>query len=308
MRFRYRFLCASLGLGLPLAARAQQPFAKLGVTVKILFLSNGRYPEYFPNDSLRRIGTVVYNTRLKKVAYLLPGDSLVGRARSEVVSRWLTVDPLAEKFAHISPYVYVENNPVRYIDPDGRELVDPKGKTVTYTTNKYGSFTFSENATESIRTFVTELSKNDVGRETLIGLVNSSTKVGIDITSDRAEGRSSTGKVGALEGQTDGNGSVTDTKTGKKVYENALITIYTGEHDAEVKEGSGQYAKSPLGKFINGVGTHEGTHVLDDLENNGRVQKVTGLKGAPLREQQNATHEDRPNEQERKANSTYPER
>ena len=124
MRFRYRFLCASLGLGLPLAARAQQPFAKLGVTVKILFLSNGRYPEYFPNDSLRRIGTVVYNTRLKKVAYLLPGDSLVGRARSEVVSRWLTVDPLAEKFAHISPYVYVSNNPVRFNDPDGRAEKD----------------------------------------------------------------------------------------------------------------------------------------------------------------------------------------
>lgn len=240
MRLHYRFLCASLGLGLPLAAQAQQPFAKLGVTVKILSLSNGRYPEYFPNDSLRRIGTVVYNTRLKRVAYLLPGDSLVGRVRSEVTSRWLTVDPLAEKFAHISPYVFVENNPVRYMDPDGRELVDPNGKTITYRSNKDGSLTFSKNATESMRTFVTELMKNEVGRETLIGLVNVVTKVGVDITLERALGKDSQGKEGYLEGQTDGEGSITDPTTGKQVYEKALITIYQGEYENEVKEGKGE--------------------------------------------------------------------
>ncbi len=305
MRYPY-FFALLLALGLPLVAHAQQPFEQFGVKVKILTLTNGRYPEFFDNDSLRRIGTVVYDTRLERVAYLLPPDSLVGRLESDITARWISVDPLAEKDAHISPYVYVQNNPVRYMDPDGRELVDPKGKTVTYSTNKDGSFTFSKNATESIRTFVTELSKNEVGRETLTGLVNLSTKVGIDITSERAEGRSSGGKVGRLEGQTDGEGSMTDAKTGKQVYESALITIYTGEYDAEVKEGSGQYSKSSLGKFINGVGTHEGTHPLDDLENNGRVQKETGLKGAPLREQQNATHENKPNEQERKANATYP--
>jgi hypothetical protein len=104
-RKHYRFLPFALALGLPLAVRAQQPFAQFGITVPILSLSNGRYPEFFPNDSLRRIGTVVYNTRLKQVASLLPGDSLVGRMKSEVTSHWLTIDPLAEKFAHISPYV-----------------------------------------------------------------------------------------------------------------------------------------------------------------------------------------------------------
>ena len=38
------------------------------------------------------------------------------------VPRWLSVDPLAEKYTGISPYVYVANSPTIFIDSDGREL------------------------------------------------------------------------------------------------------------------------------------------------------------------------------------------
>ena len=31
-----------------------------------------------------------------------------------------TIDPMCEKYYHISPYVYCLNNPVKHIDPDGR--------------------------------------------------------------------------------------------------------------------------------------------------------------------------------------------
>lgn len=34
---------------------------------------------------------------------------------------WLSVDPLAEKFAGWSAYNFCKDNPVRFIDPDGRE-------------------------------------------------------------------------------------------------------------------------------------------------------------------------------------------
>jgi RHS repeat-associated protein len=39
------------------------------------------------------------------------------------VSRWLGVDPLAEDYPGISPFVYCLNNPVKYVDPDGEKIV-----------------------------------------------------------------------------------------------------------------------------------------------------------------------------------------
>ncbi len=42
---------------------------------------------------------------------------------SEVLTGWLSVDPLADKYPSISPYTYCAWNPVKLIDPDGRDTV-----------------------------------------------------------------------------------------------------------------------------------------------------------------------------------------
>jgi hypothetical protein len=50
----------------------------------------------------------------------------VGRARyyDGGIIRWLTPDPLADKYHGWSPYNYVLGNPLRYVDPDGMEIDD----------------------------------------------------------------------------------------------------------------------------------------------------------------------------------------
>ena len=49
---------------------------------------------------------------------------------SEILTGWLSVDPMADKYPNISPYVYCAWNPVMMIDPDGRKIRFAKGTTI----------------------------------------------------------------------------------------------------------------------------------------------------------------------------------
>ena len=65
------------------------------------------------------------------------------RMRTVNVPEFTTMDPLAEKYYSVSPYAYVEDNPVRFVDKDGRDEwnVNDKGKIVKHiVTKKYDAF------------------------------------------------------------------------------------------------------------------------------------------------------------------------
>lgn len=53
------------------------------------------------------------------------------------LGKWMNIDPMAEKYYPLSPYVYAINNPLFFVDPDGREIIIYYGKdnkqTQTYT-------------------------------------------------------------------------------------------------------------------------------------------------------------------------------
>ncbi len=55
---------------------------------------------------------------LKTSSYRSPA----ARHYHPALSIWLSVDPMADKYPGVSPYVYCGNNPVRLVDPDGRDI------------------------------------------------------------------------------------------------------------------------------------------------------------------------------------------
>ena len=115
-----------LSLCFAVCANAQKPFKELGLDkeVDVLTLSNGRYVEYFTYDTLRQIGSVMFNTKTHRVEYFIPEDDLEKMkvaARAKETSRFLSIDPLAKNFPSLSPYQYASNSPIANTDLDGLE-------------------------------------------------------------------------------------------------------------------------------------------------------------------------------------------
>ena len=60
------------------------------------------------------------------------------------IGRWITQDPLTEKYYAYSPYNYCVNNPVMFVDPDGRDVrvyIQSKGLGHTFITTGEGTNT-----------------------------------------------------------------------------------------------------------------------------------------------------------------------
>jgi len=101
---------------------AQDIFKKHGFEKETLTLSKGRYEEVFTNKEVVQIGSVLLNTKTNKVVKFLDEETEDISFKSEYSSRWLSPDPLAEKYPQLSPYVFCANNPLKFVDKDGRIL------------------------------------------------------------------------------------------------------------------------------------------------------------------------------------------
>jgi len=103
-------------------ANAQNPFEAYGYTPKIATLSNGKYNEFHDLDTIVQIGTVLFNTQTKQIVAFLQVDTLYSEAtlQPDIVSMWMSPDPLASEYPSNSPYMYCLGNPIVFVDPDGR--------------------------------------------------------------------------------------------------------------------------------------------------------------------------------------------
>ncbi|MBR4841059.1 MAG: RHS repeat-associated core domain-containing protein [Paludibacteraceae bacterium] len=92
-------------------------------------------------------------------------------------ARWLSVDPMLEKYVGISPYNYCAGNPVKLVDPDGRNWVmrDVDGATEVYydrnvtsqkdlSNDKYGAVMLEDGASLVGYTFYNDHQDNKNGK------------------------------------------------------------------------------------------------------------------------------------------------
>jgi hypothetical protein len=127
-----------LFLGFGLFGYAQNPFQDIGVEVKPITLSKGKYDEFHDGDSVVRIGNALFNVHTERIVGFVEEDTFFDEAtlQPEVTSRWLSIDPLAKEFPSWSPYVFANDNPIFFNDPtgaSGEATIDKESKTITVT-------------------------------------------------------------------------------------------------------------------------------------------------------------------------------
>ena len=64
-----------------------------------------------------------FNGKEDQAEFGTPYSDYGARQYSSFNGRWLTVDPLAEKYYSSSPYAFCGNNPVNFVDLDGRDTI-----------------------------------------------------------------------------------------------------------------------------------------------------------------------------------------
>jgi len=99
---------------------AKNPFSKYGYDVLMATSSRGEFEEFHDENDIVEIGSLLFNTKTNQIVKILEkGETTMDISPATAA---MSIDPLCEKYYWISPYVYVANNPMKFIDPDGRKL------------------------------------------------------------------------------------------------------------------------------------------------------------------------------------------
>ena len=215
----------------------------------------------------------LYNGKEIDVMHGLEWYDYGARMYEPGICRFMTMDPLCEKYYNISPYAYCGNNPVRYVDPDGNKIVDSKKRNAVYINND--KILFTKYATPSIKRVVNSLQLTQEGKKMLTQAVQSDILVEINISKKAKRHKVSETHASYTYGETiQGNFNPNDncgrykTKDGKYGIKMADVTIYEGTIIEDAKTSNAKHSGLTLDQAIGAVAGHELVHATDQEEIN----------------------------------------
>jgi len=199
--------------------------------------------------------------------------------------RFMTVDPLAEKYYSISPYVYCAGNPVRFIDPNGMWVTGTDGKAVTFTNGNWSS-----NASTDVQRIGNAMMITPVGKEMVSSLINTS----YPITMNMNPGFSTENpdRLGLTDVFTNKSGDISKVditvfegaiKKDNAVYElanqpNAVVSNASDKDNLLIKQ------MPTLTERIGQVSVHEGDHATNPNAQSRNVGKIKAEEQAVKKE------------------------
>lgn len=102
-------------------AQKRNPYKDIGKKGEILTLTKGEFEEFFDQEDVQQIGTNLVNIRTMKVVKVLTEEEAEKRLDNTTGKRFLSVDPLSDKYPELTPYQFASNSPIANIDLDGKE-------------------------------------------------------------------------------------------------------------------------------------------------------------------------------------------
>jgi|AGTN01.1.fsa_nt_gi hypothetical protein len=127
---RIFLILLALSGSVALFSQNENPFKQFGYDVLVASSSKGEFQEFHDQTDIVEIGSVLFNTQTNEIVKVLEKDETTIDISSATTA--MSIDPLCEKYYWISPYVYVANNPIKFIDPDGRDIYRFDDKSGTF--------------------------------------------------------------------------------------------------------------------------------------------------------------------------------
>jgi hypothetical protein len=122
------YILLAISLLLPIALKAQTPYDTFAPEASRPMLdADALYEEIvqenrrtsLPFDTILCAAVIDIQSQSLYIVSLTDGTILASVPLTDEVQKWLSVDPLVDKYIYASPYIYCNGNPIKYVDPNG---------------------------------------------------------------------------------------------------------------------------------------------------------------------------------------------